>query len=107
MVILAPKREVKGPKTPLTSSSSNKREVTMKNLDPELVATVPDSEKLLRKPKVLYGQSSLLKGKLSSESSQGQSYEITKTQVDEEVIPKREVKPVIDPDTVSFPSTIS
>jgi hypothetical protein len=44
---------------------------------------------------------------LSSENFQEQYSEITKTQVDEEVIPKREVKPVIDPDTVSFPSTIS
>ena len=65
MVILAPKREGKGPKTPLTYSSSTKRPVTRKNIDPEPVAVVPYPEKLLRKPKVLSGQSSLLKGKLS------------------------------------------
>jgi hypothetical protein len=107
VVILAPKREGKGPKTPLTSSSSNKRPVSRKNPDPEPVAAVPDTEKLLRKPKVLSEQSSLLKGKLSSESSQGQSSEITKTQVDEEVNLESEIKPIIEPATVSFPSTIS
>jgi hypothetical protein len=107
VVILAPKREGKGPKTPLTSSSSTKRPVTRKNPDPEPVTVVPDPEKLLRKPKVISGQSSLLKGKLSSESSQGQSSEITKTQVDEEVNPEIEIKHVIEPATVSFPSTIS
>jgi hypothetical protein len=107
VVILAPKREGKGPKTPLTSSSSTKRPVTRKNPDPEPVAAVPDPEKLLRKPKVVSRQSSLSKGKLSSEIFQGQSSEITKTQEDEEVIPESEVKPVIEPATVSFPSTIS
>ena len=55
MVILAPKREGKGPKTPLNSSSSNKRPITRKNLDLEPIATVPYVEKLLRKPKVLSG----------------------------------------------------
>jgi hypothetical protein len=104
---MAPKREGKGPKTPPTSSSSTKRPVTRKNLDPEPVAAIPDPEKLLRKPKVISRQSSLSKGKLSSESFQGQSSEITKTQSDEEVIPESEVKPVIEPATVSFPSTIS
>jgi hypothetical protein len=44
---------------------------------------------------------------LSSESFQGQSFEITKTQVDEGVIPESEFKPIIEPDTISFPSTIS
>jgi hypothetical protein len=44
---------------------------------------------------------------LSSKVFQGQSSEITKTQEDEEVIPESEVKPVVDPATVSFPSTIS
>ena len=107
MVILAPKREGKGPKTPLTSSSSTKRPVTKKNAYPEPVVAVSDPKKLLRKPKVLFGQSSLLKGKLSSESSQGQSSEIPKIQADEEVIPKSEFKPVIESATVSFPSTIS
>jgi hypothetical protein len=82
---MAPIRELKGPKTPLNSSSSTKRPVTRRNLDPEPVAIVPDTEKLLRKPKVLSGQSSLLKGKLSSDCSQGKSSEITKTQLDEEV----------------------
>jgi hypothetical protein len=53
MVILDPKREGKGPKTPPTSSSSSERPVTRKNLDPEPVAAVPDPEKLLRKPKVI------------------------------------------------------
>jgi hypothetical protein len=75
---MAPKREGKGPKTPPTSSSSTKRPVTRKNPDPEPVAAVPDPEKLLRKPKVISGQSSLSKGKLSSESFQGQSSEIIK-----------------------------
>jgi hypothetical protein len=55
MVIMAPKREGKEPKTPLMSSSSNKNLVTRKNLYPEPVAAVPDPEKLLRKPKVLSG----------------------------------------------------
>jgi hypothetical protein len=68
VVILAPKREVKGPKTPLTYSSSTKRPVTIKNLDLEPVAVVPDSEKLLRKPKAVSRQSSLSKGKFSAES---------------------------------------
>jgi hypothetical protein len=71
VVILVPKREWKGPKTPPTSSSSTKRLVTRKNSDPEPVATVPDPKKLLRKPKVISGQSSLSKGKLSSERFQG------------------------------------
>ena len=66
MVILALKREGKGPKTPLNSSSSTKRPITRKNPDPEPVAVVLDLEKLLRKPKVISGQSSLSKGKLSS-----------------------------------------
>ena len=66
MVILAPKREGKGPKTPLNSSSSNKRPVTRKNPDLEPVAAVLDPEKLLRKPKVLSSQSLLLKEKISS-----------------------------------------
>ena len=107
MVILAPKREGKGPKTPLNFSSFNKRPVTRKNPDPKLVETVLDPEKLLRKPKVLSGQSSLLKGKLSSESSQGKSSKIIKTQLDEDVNPESENKPVIESDIVSFPSTIS
>jgi hypothetical protein len=107
VVILAPKREGKGPKTPLNSSSSNKRPVTRKNPDPEPVAAVPDPEKLLRKPKVLSGQSSLSKGKLSSESSQAESSEIIKTQSNEDLNPESEIKPVIEPDIVSFPSTVS
>jgi hypothetical protein len=93
---MAPKREGKGPKTPLTSSSSTKRPVTRKNPDPEPVAAVPDPEKLLRKTKVVSRQSSLSRGKLSSESFQGQSSEIPKIQADEEVIPESEVKPVIE-----------
>jgi hypothetical protein len=107
VVILAPKREGKGPKNPLTSSSSTKRPVTRKNPYPEPVAAVPDPEKLLRKPKFISRQSSLSKGKFSSESSQGKLFEITKTQVDEEVNPESEIKPIIEPATVSFPSTIS
>jgi hypothetical protein len=107
VVILAPKREGKGPKTPPTSSSSTKRPVTRKNPDPEPVAAVPDPEKLLRKSKVIPGQSSLSKGKLPSKISQGQSSEIIKLQSDEEVIPESEIKPVIEPAIVSFPSTIS
>jgi hypothetical protein len=59
VVILAPKREGKEPKTPPTSSSSTKRLVTRKNTDHEPVAAVPDPKKLLRKPKVISGQSSL------------------------------------------------
>jgi hypothetical protein len=73
VVILAPKREGKGPKTPLTSSSSTKRPVTKRNPDHEPVAVVLDPEKLLRKPKVVSRHSSLPKGKLSSEIFQGQS----------------------------------
>jgi hypothetical protein len=61
VVILAPKREGKGPKTPPTSSSSTKKQVTRKNPDPEPIAAVPDPEKLLRKPKIIPGQSSLSK----------------------------------------------
>jgi len=53
MVIMAFKREGKVPKTPPTYSSFTKRPVTRKNPDPELVAAVPDPEKLLRKPKVI------------------------------------------------------
>jgi hypothetical protein len=44
---------------------------------------------------------------LSLEIFQGQSFEIAKNQVDEETIPESEVKPVVEPATVSFPSTIS
>jgi hypothetical protein len=55
VVILAPKREGKGPKTPPTSSLSTKRPVTIKNPDLELVAVVLDLEKLLVKPKVISG----------------------------------------------------
>jgi hypothetical protein len=106
VVILAPKREGKGPKTPPNSSSSTKRPVSRKNLDPELVATVPDLEKLSRKPKVICGESSLSKGQLSSKRFQGQSSEIIKPQSDEEVTPESEIKPVIEPATISFPSTI-
>jgi hypothetical protein len=104
---MAPKREGKGPKTPLTSSSSTKRPITRKNPDPEPIAVVPDPEKLLRKTKAVSKQSSLSKGKLSSKKFQGQSSEITKTQADEEEIPEGEVKPVVEPATVSFPSIIS
>jgi hypothetical protein len=107
MVILAPKREGKGPKTHLSSSSSNKRPVTRKNPDPEPVAAVSDTEKLLRKPKVLSGQSSLSKGKLSLEISQVESSEIIKTQSNEDLNLESEIKPVILLDIVSFPSTIS
>jgi len=53
VVILAPKREGRGPKNPLNSSSSNKRPVTRKNPYLELVVAVLDPEKLLRKSKVL------------------------------------------------------
>jgi hypothetical protein len=66
VVILDSKRGGKGPKTLLNSSSSTKRLITRKNPYPDPVAAVPDPEKLLRKPKVLSGQYSLLKGKLSS-----------------------------------------
>ena len=104
---MAPKREGKGTKTPPTSSSYTKRPVTRKNPDPEPVAVVPDPEKLLIKPKVLSGQSSLWKGKLSSKISQGKSFEIIKTQLYEDVNPESEIKPVIESDIVSFPSTIS
>jgi hypothetical protein len=55
MVILAPKREGKGPKTPLNFSSFNKRPVTRENPDLEPVAAVLDPKNLLRKPKVLSG----------------------------------------------------
>jgi hypothetical protein len=107
VVILAPKREGKGPKTPLNSSSSNKRLVTRKNPNPKPVAAVPDPEKLLRKHKFLFNQSSLSKGKLSSESYQAESSEIIKTQSNEDLNPESEIKPVIEPDIVSFPSTVS
>ena len=69
MVILAPKKEGKGPKIPQNPPPSNKRLVTRKNPYPEPVAAVPDPEKILRKPKVLPGQSSHSKGKLASENS--------------------------------------
>jgi hypothetical protein len=107
VVVLAPKREGKGPKSPLTSSSSTKKLVTRKNPNPEPVAIVLDPEKLLRKPKIIPRQSSLSKGKLPSISSQGKSYEIIKLQSNEEVILESEINSVIEPVTVSFPSTIS
>jgi hypothetical protein len=53
VVILDPKREGKGPKTPPTYSSSFERPISRKNLDPEPVAVVLDPEKLPRKPKVI------------------------------------------------------
>jgi hypothetical protein len=104
---MAPKREGKGPKTPLNSSSFNKRLVTGKNSDLEPVATVPNPEKLLRKLKSISDQSSLLKGKLYSKRSQVKSSEIIKTQLYEDVNPESEIKPLIESDIVSFPSTIS
>jgi hypothetical protein len=100
---MAPKREGKGPKTPLNPPSSNKRPVTRKNPDPELVVAVPDPEKILRKPKVLSGQSSPSKRKLSSENSQEKSSEIIKTQSNEDLKPKSEIKLVVESDIVSFP----
>jgi hypothetical protein len=107
VVIMAPKREGKGPKTPPTSSSSTKKQVTRKNPDPKPVAAVPDPEKLLRKPKIIPGQSSLSKEKLPSTNTQGQSSKTVKLTPDEGVIPESETKPIIEPATVSFPSTIS
>jgi hypothetical protein len=107
VVILAPKREGKGPKIPLNPPSSNKRPVTRKNPDPEPVAAVPDPEKILRKPKVLSGQSSLSKGKFSSENPQAESSEIIKTQSNEDLKPESEIKPVVVSDIVSFPSNVS
>jgi hypothetical protein len=55
VVILAPEKEGKGPKIPQNPPPSNKIPVTRKNPDSELVAAVPDPEKILRKPKVLPG----------------------------------------------------
>jgi hypothetical protein len=107
VVILDPKIEGKGPKNPLNSSSSNKRPVTRKNPYLELVVAVLDPEKLLRKSKVISRQSFLSKGKLPSKRFQGHSYEIIKPPSYEKVIPESEIKLIIDPATVSFPSTIS
>ena len=107
MVILAPKKEGKGPKIPQNTPPSNKGPVTRKNPDPEPVAAVPDPEKILRKPKVLPGQSSLSKGKLSSENSQAESSKIIKTQSNEDLKLESEIKPVLESDTVSFPSNVS
>jgi hypothetical protein len=67
---------------------------------------VPDPEKILRKPKVLPGQCSHSKGKLSSEISQAESSEIIKTQANEDLKPKSEIKPVVESDTVSFPTYV-
>jgi hypothetical protein len=78
VVIMAPKREGKGPKIPPTSSSSTKKQVTRKNPDPKPVAAVPDPEKLLRKPKIIPGQSSLSKENFPSTSTQGQSSKTVK-----------------------------
>jgi hypothetical protein len=103
---LAPKREGKGPKIPLNPPSSNKRPVTRKNPDPEPVAAVPDHKKILRKPKVLFCQSSLSKGKFSSENPQAESSEIIKTQSNEDLKPKSEIKPVVVSDIFSFPSNV-
>jgi hypothetical protein len=44
---------------------------------------------------------------LPSINTQGQSSETVKLQSDEGVIPESEIKPIIEPVTVSFPSTIS
>jgi hypothetical protein len=106
VVILAPKREGKGLKTPPTSSSSTKKQVTRKNPDPKPVAAVSDPEKLLRKSKNTPGQSSLSKEKFSSTSTQGQSSETVNILPIEEIIPESETKPIVEP-SVSFPSTIS
>jgi hypothetical protein len=62
-VVLAPKREGKGLKPPLTLSSSIKKQVTRKNPDPKPVPAVSDPEKLLRKSKSTQGQSSSSKDK--------------------------------------------
>jgi hypothetical protein len=68
---MAPKREGKGIKPPLTLSSSTKKQVTRKNPDPKPVPTVSDPEKLLRKSKNTSEQSSSSKDKSSSTSAQG------------------------------------
>jgi hypothetical protein len=68
---MTPKIEGKGFKTPPTSSSSIKKQVTRKKPNPKPVSTVSDPEKLLRKSKNTSGQSSFSKGKLSSTSTQG------------------------------------
>jgi hypothetical protein len=90
IVVMAPKKEGKGLKPPLTLSSSTKKHVTRRNPDPKHVPTVSDPEKLLRKSKSNQGKSSSSKDKSSSTSTQGQSY-----------------KPIVQPSNVSFPSTIS
>jgi hypothetical protein len=107
VVILSPKREFNGPKTPPTSSSYRKKLVTRKNLDPKPLTIIQDLEKLIRKPKIIPGQYSLSKGKFPSIISHGQPNEIIKLQSDEEVIPGSEIKLVIEPITVSFHSTLS
>jgi hypothetical protein len=68
---------------------------------------VPDPEKILRKPKVLPGQSSHSKGKLFSENSQEESFENVKTQENEDLKPESEIKPVVESDIVSFPTNVS
>jgi hypothetical protein len=88
---MAPKREGKGLKPPLTLSSSTKKQVTRRNPDPNPVPTVSDPEKLLRKSKGTQGQSSSSKDKSSAV----------------EVVPEIETKPIIQSSEVSFPSTIS
>jgi hypothetical protein len=106
-VVLAPKREGKGIKPPLTLSSSIKRQVTRKNPDPKPVPTVSDPEKLLRKSKSTQGQSSSSKDKSSSTSTQGQSSKPVNNPPVVEFVPEIETKPIVQPSTVSFPSTIS
>jgi hypothetical protein len=107
VVILAPKKEGKGPKIPKNPSPSNKRPGTRKNPDPEPVAVVPDPEKILRNSKVLPIHSSHSKGKLSSENSQAESFEIIKTQANEDLEPESEIKLVVESDIVSFPTNVS
>jgi hypothetical protein len=68
---LAPKREVKGPKSEPTkasvSSLSSRKKVTRANPDPKPTPAISNLEKLLRKSKDTLGQSSSSKGKSSSE----------------------------------------
>jgi hypothetical protein len=79
LVVLAPKREVKGIKPPLTLSPSTKKHVTRRNSDLNPLPTVSDPQKLLRKSKYTQGQSSSSKDKSSAV----------------EVVPEIETKPII------------
>jgi len=94
---------VKGPKYEPTkasvASSSSRKRVTRTNLNPKVVPTLSDPEKLLRKSKNTQGQSSSSKG---NSSSKEKNYAPKKSIIvsKDKLFPIIEEKPIIDPSEI-------